>query len=478
MQKYEKWLKDIDLWIAGHEADYIQDLSALVNIESVAVPAPGQHHVLGDGCAAALDKALELAESYGLRTENDEYYCGSALLPGREERELAMVGHLDVVPAGNGWHFEPFHATVRDGQLIGRGAVDNKGAVTAALYALRCLKELNVPLRHTLRVLMGCHEESGMTDMPHFLEKHGGKLPELFLVCDCAFPIHYGEKGIMRLMLEKRIESRDLLEFCGGVAPNSIPEDAYAVIAGRSAEEVRAALDGMPVNAVEPCENGVKVSATGISGHAASPETGTENAIAKLAAALTVGGVLSGDAADAVAFLDRILRDYYGSGLHIEYEDEMSGKNTLVGGMVRLKDGLMSQSLNIRCAITANMDEILENVQKCCEENGFGVKALAMDPPLYIPLDSMNGLPLKLAALANELLGMGELKPAVLPGGTHTRLLPHAIGYGPNLGPELEFKKHRFGSPHGADEAVIISDMMKAIRVYAATWIWLDEQKF
>lgn len=473
---YHDWLGQIDAWIAGHENDYIRDLSAMVNIESVAILTPGQLHVLGDGCARALDKALELAEGFGLETENDEYYCGSALLPGAESRELAMVGHLDVVPAGSGWDFEPFHATVRDGQLIGRGSVDNKGASMAAMYALRCLKELGVPLKHTIRLLMGCHEESGMTDIPHFLEKHTAHLPELFLVCDCAFPIHYGEKGIVRMKLSHAVSGGNLLEFSGGVAANSIPEEAYAVLSGVTEEQARAALAGTPVSAVKTVPEGVRVEARGISGHAASPETGTENAIAKLAAALTASGLLTDDAARAVAFLDRAIGDYYGTGLGIAYEDEMSGKNTSVGGMARLENGVLSQTLNIRCAITADMDGLIAAVQRCCDENGFTLEVLSADAPLYIPLDSMNGLPLKLCAMANELLGTEDLKPAVLPGGTHTRLLPNAIGYGPNMGPELEFKKKRFGSPHGANEAVILEDMMKAIRVYAATWIWLDEQ--
>ncbi|MGM9612698.1 MAG: hypothetical protein ACI3XZ_04265, partial [Butyricicoccus sp.] len=128
----------------------------------------------------------------------------------------------------------------------------------------------------------------------------------------------------------------------------------------------------------------------------------------------------------------------------------------------------------IRCAITADLDQVVASIEETAAKAGFEVELLKKQKPLYIPLDSMDGLPLKLTAMANELLGMGELKPAVLPGGTHASLLPNAIGYGPNLGPELEFKKKRFGSPHGANEAVILEDMYKAIRVYAATWIWLD----
>lgn len=473
MERYQQYLPAIDRWVAEHEKQYVEDLSRLISIESVAVENFSQEHVFGDGCAQAVDTALSLAADYGLETENDDYYCASAILKGQAEREFCMVGHLDVVPAGEGWSFPPFEATVRDGQLIGRGAGDNKGAVMAALYALRCLRELGVELNHSVRVLMGCQEESGMKDIPHFLEKHAQHLPELFLVCDCAFPIHYGEKGIVRMRMESDVPDGNLLAFSGGTAPNSIPEHAQAVLADVSVEQVRRALAGFDVTA-SAAEGGVCVQARGIAGHAASPEQGTESAIAKLAQALSVSGLLTGSARRTVDFLSEALVDYYGSGLGIAYEDAMSGRNTSVGGMVRLENGRLTQSLNVRCAITADMDALVESVRQRCEENGFELTVLEKNAPLYIPLDSMNSLPLRLTEKANELLGLGDLKPAVLPGGTHTRLLPNAIGYGPNMGPELEFKKKRFGSPHGANEAVIIADMMQAVRVYAATWIWLD----
>ncbi|MFG1414421.1 succinyl-diaminopimelate desuccinylase [Xanthobacter sp. VTT E-85241] len=50
---------------------------------------------------------------------------------------LCFAGHVDVVPPGNeaAWSHPPFGAEVVDGQLFGRGAVDMKGAVAAALAA-------------------------------------------------------------------------------------------------------------------------------------------------------------------------------------------------------------------------------------------------------------------------------------------------------------------------------------------------------
>jgi succinyl-diaminopimelate desuccinylase len=46
---------------------------------------------------------------------------------------LCFAGHTDVVPAGEAgaWRADPFEARIEDGMLIGRGAVDMKGAIAA-----------------------------------------------------------------------------------------------------------------------------------------------------------------------------------------------------------------------------------------------------------------------------------------------------------------------------------------------------------
>jgi succinyl-diaminopimelate desuccinylase len=54
---------------------------------------------------------------------------------GDGPRHLAFAGHVDVVPAGEGWSGSPWSGEVRGGLLYGRGAVDMKGAVAAFVAA-------------------------------------------------------------------------------------------------------------------------------------------------------------------------------------------------------------------------------------------------------------------------------------------------------------------------------------------------------
>src|SRR3954452_23599396 len=49
---------------------------------------------------------------------------------------FGFAGHLDVVPAGEGWSRDPFAAEISEGLLVGRGANDMKSAVAAYVAAL------------------------------------------------------------------------------------------------------------------------------------------------------------------------------------------------------------------------------------------------------------------------------------------------------------------------------------------------------
>lgn len=60
---------------------------------------------------------------------------------------LCFAGHVDVVPAGEGWSVDPFGGVMEDGFLYGRGAQDMKGGVAAFLCAVQdfCAHIVDVP---------------------------------------------------------------------------------------------------------------------------------------------------------------------------------------------------------------------------------------------------------------------------------------------------------------------------------------------
>jgi len=56
------------------------------------------------------------------------------------DQHLCFAGHIDVVPAGDGWSVDPFEANVRDGIITARGAQDMKSGVASFLYACKNTK--------------------------------------------------------------------------------------------------------------------------------------------------------------------------------------------------------------------------------------------------------------------------------------------------------------------------------------------------
>lgn len=78
-------------------------------------------------------------------------------------RSLILNGHTDVVPAGDpdNWTFAPWQGTVSDGRVYGRGAVDMKGGLCAALYAAKAIHDAGVRLKGQLIVESVIGEEDG-----------------------------------------------------------------------------------------------------------------------------------------------------------------------------------------------------------------------------------------------------------------------------------------------------------------------------
>ena len=173
-------------------AELVEAISRLVRIRSVREePLPGMP--FGPGPAAALAEGLAIAGEMGLATHNCENYIGWAELKGESAAQIATITHLDVVPQGNGWTADPFDMQVKDGWLIGRGVADDKGPSVLCLYALKFLKEQGVPLKYTVRALLGANEETGMKDVDYYLEHY--EAPAFCFSPDAEFPVCNGERA-------------------------------------------------------------------------------------------------------------------------------------------------------------------------------------------------------------------------------------------------------------------------------------------
>ena len=97
-----------------------------------------------------------------------------ARLKGRKPGgKLLLLHHMDVVPADPArWPVDPFSATVKDGLLYGRGAVDMKTTGILQLLTLITLKREKVILEHDVLLLASADEESGGEQGAQWMIKH------------------------------------------------------------------------------------------------------------------------------------------------------------------------------------------------------------------------------------------------------------------------------------------------------------------
>jgi succinyl-diaminopimelate desuccinylase len=459
-----EFIKKLEAWTEARREEFVADLTGLVNIRSVKeAPAPNQP--FGPGPAAVIDLGLEMGKRYGFETENDEYYTLSFILKGRTEKELGIISHVDVAPEGYGWIYEPYKAKLVDGYLVGRGSGDDKGPSVAALYAMRALRDLEAGLSHSIRLIWGANEESGMEDVKHYLKTHTN-LPDFTIVADGGFSVNIGEKGGLSadLVFDTGPDS-GILDFRGGVARNAVPDYAFILLKAELAG-VQAALSGKDAE-VSGEDGAVKVEARGVASHAARPE-GSVNAIQKLAQIVTAAKLLEGRAYEAVKCIAEAFSDYYGAGLDIASEDDISGKTTHIGGLISLEGGKLIQNFNSRVAIRTDPASLIPRLEALARKKGFTLENIHTNPSRY---DLPDSPPVKiLFETGKQFLG-GRLKPpATTGGGTHAKFLPRSIPFGAGFPPP-----EPFGSAHAANEAASINDLLKAVRIYAVDLIRLDK---
>lgn len=467
-----------EAWIAAHREEYIAELQGIARIPSVSradLAQPGAP--FGPDCRRVLDYALERGRFYGFETADHDGYAGSVTW-GDFDHAIGVIAHLDVVPVGDGWVYPCFGATYlpEHDVLIGRGVDDNKSAFVAGLFAMRMLREFGVPMRHGVRLICGTSEETGMQDM-QALRKMGHRFPDTSLVPDAGFPVNYAQKGMIDGALTAPCAG-NLLALDAGSVRNVIPDEAVCIVAA-DMDAVRAALsaaDAADAALIElsPADGGTRIAAKGKSGHAAHP-AGGDSAIARLARVLTVSGLLTGTAREAIAALADLTADANGVTEGVAYTDEPSGELTLVYGVAHLKDGLLTVSVDCRYPVTMDGAALQDNLRTAWAGRGFTVKDFDLSEPFYIPMDDPRVVALQ--ALYKDVTGRDD-PPYAMGGGTYSRAVPGAISFGPGM-PGIKrdysaFLPEGHGGAHGRDEVLPIDKLLTVSRIYVAALAELD----
>ena len=453
----------ISKWIDEHEDEFVRDLARMVAIPSVGGEAePGAP--FGAKAREALDEMVRLCAEYGFATEIYGGAMGSADYNGKAAA-LDILGHLDVVGAGDGWDTDPYTLTGGgDGCLYGRGTDDDKGPVVEALYAMRCLKELGVELESGCRLLFGTDEENGSGDLHYYYDEHA-PAPNTFTP-DTGFPVYNVEKGMYRPVVTRTWADEEVLprvaSIDGGFRINVLPSDARASVLGLDAAEVlkyggaAASRCGVVLSACD-MKGGAELSVHGRQAHAASPWEGV-NGITALLEVLSSLPLADCESTRAVRALAAAFPhgDWRGEACGIAQKDGLSGELTLSFDLLSLGACGLEARLDGRVPICADEGNCRAPFEAKLGGLGFTVEG-GMAPAHHTPAEG---------EFVSTLLGCYEAYTGrkgeclATGGGTYVHDIEGGVAFGAGM-PDFA------SNLHGANERINIRDSLTACKIFA-----------
>lgn len=420
----------------------------------------------GEGVSKTLDKALEIAVGLGFHTyKEEEGYYGYAEY-GEGEDYVAVLGHLDIVPEGDNWIHPPYGAEIHDDKIFGRGTLDDKAPTMAALFGLKAIKDLKLPLSKKVRVIFGTNEETGSAEMHVYNKKE--KAPVAGFTPDAMYPLINAEKGIIRLHAVKELNSCDseiaIKSIKGGIRPNMVADKCETVIATKDTEniakKVKEFAAKMGYNMKTEVVNGnVVIHTFGVGAHGSMPELG-KNAIMQTLQFL--GTIVKEDSpiGDYINFFNKSVGlETEGTSLKVACKDEPSGKLSLNVGVAEINEEKADVWIDIRYPVTKNGEKIKDILSKEFAKCGAKLEGVEAQDPLYYEEDSK--LVKTLLKVYSKQTGK-EGKAYGIGGGTYAKELPNIIGFGPIFPgkPDLD---------HQANEYIEISDLVMNAKIYAHT---------
>lgn len=440
----------------------VEMISRLVRIRSVREEAqPGMP--FGPGPAAALAEGLRLAEELGFATKNYDNYVGAVDMNDLET-QLHILCHLDVVGEGTGWTVtQPYEPIEVAGMLYGRGTDDDKGPAVAALLAMQAVRDLGVPLKKNVRLLLGTDEESGSGDIAYYYSK------EPYAPCtfspDGEFPVINLEKGSYKPVFTKTWAAESatprVKEFHGGFRINVLPPEAECLVAGLSAEAAqpycdKAAAETGVTYVLTQRGDDLHILCKGKGAHASTPEEGV-NAITGLIHLLCMLPLAKVGSTAALHALNALFPhgDSAGKALGIAQADEMSGPLTLAFSLLELNDTGLSGQFDSRVPVCANEDNCKAVAEAAFAKFGFAAEG-GMQEPHYTPADT----PLVSTLLkCYEQYSGRKGECLAIGGGTYVHDIPGGVAFGCAM-PGFN------GNMHGADEHTCIADQLTAAKIF------------
>ena len=454
----------LDAYFEAHQEEMVRDICRLVKIPSQRGEAkPGAP--FGEGPLNALKEAIEIAEEIGLKVTNyDNYVCAADLSDA--PTELDILAHLDVVPVSDSWQVtKPFEPLVKDGRIYGRGTADDKGPAVAALYAVKALKDLGVPLSKNVRLILGTDEECGSGDLDYYYTKE--KEAPMSFSPDADFPLINLEKGGLRGEFSAKWEESKALprivSMDCGTKLNVVPDKANAVIEGMEKTELLALCEKASAEtgvsyAVSETNGMLRIDAKGDGAHAASPQAGN-NALTGLLALLVSLPMAESEGFKRLCAVYETFPhgDWLGKAAGVAMKDELSGETTLSFTIFHYNLTGLEGQFDCRASILANDENLRDVIRDHLAAKGIELAPCSVYAPHHVPAES----PLVKTLLSCYEEYTGEKGYCVsIGGGTYVHRLENGVAFGcanPNVDNRM----------HGDDEFAEIGQLVLSAKIFA-----------
>jgi dipeptidase D len=390
---------------------------------------------------------------------------------------LGLIVHGDVQPVdAREWQVPPFAGEIRDGEVWGRGAADDKGPLVQALLAMATLRASGLHRTHTVRLLVGSTEEVGDTDVVEYLKTHVA--PDFSLVLDSDFPVVVGEKAwnSVEVTAPARpgpgLAPFDVTALEAGLGPAIVPDRALLRLHWRQGPP-----DWAPWLAklkARPLSEGTRLEVSGAgaertltvfgkSAHAGVALTQGRNALVSLAR-LVDGELPPSSSTDVLALAAQAGKDFSGSGLGLQPEPPPWNGFDVNVAMAKLsEDGAVLLVLNVRAppslygkALKAHLEG---QVRAFNAQRPGAVLAVTgryyEDVPLV--LNPKAKLVRRLLAAYVRATGV-PAEPVTSSGGTYAKRFPHAVPFG------MWFPPKPYPG-HAANEHISLADLNAGVRI-------------
>ena len=444
--------------LSKYTPEIVKTLQELIRIKTVE-DTPVEGGPFGIGNKICLERTLEICKELGFKVKNLDGYCGYAEI-GEGEELVGIIGHLDVVPEGEGWKYPAYCGDIIDGELWGRGAWDDKGPVVISIYAIKALMDSGFKFNKRVRLIFGCNEESGSRCMEHYLKVDE---PISYGVSpDANFPVIFAEKTINNVEVKgSATESGTItLKYLdAGIVINSVPDKCKFVLVCGCENCKNRAVDTLDKYfkennikySVMNIGNELEYEVCGKASHGSLPELGVN------AASYAITGLSKVIDNSFVKFYSECIETcVHGEKLGCYACDEY-GPIAVNIGLVHYENNEFSIKINSRLPFNTNSELMISQIKETVSKYE-NVTATLLSSSTGFKMDENSIMIQSLANAYKEVTKDYDAKPICIGGGTYARAFNNCVAFGPEMEGYGEIIIHQ---PNERIQIRAIEDIMK-----------------